>query len=72
MGNEHIQNVLNELAATAQYIRESGRLIREAVNHLIEAEERIEKNNRFMGVVIERIEKAISEALKAQEHQEGK
>jgi hypothetical protein len=59
-----IQDVLAELAATAQYLRESGRLMREAVNHLIEVEERIEKNNRYSQAVIEHIEKAISAALR--------
>jgi hypothetical protein len=60
-----IEDVLAELAATANYLRESGRLMREAVSHLIETEERIEKNNRYMAVVIEHIEKAISAALRA-------
>jgi hypothetical protein len=59
-----IHDVLSELAATAQYLRESGRLMREAVNHLIEVEERIEKNNRYTQAVIEHIEKAISAALR--------
>jgi hypothetical protein len=58
------QDVLAELAATAQYLRENGRLMREAVHHLIEVEERIEKNNRYSQAVIEHIEKAISAALR--------
>jgi hypothetical protein len=66
-----LDDVLNELAATAEYLRESGRLMREAVNHLIETEERIEKNNRYMGVVIEHLEKAINHALRAKDGGEG-
>jgi hypothetical protein len=60
-----MQDVLAELAATAQYLRESGRLMREAVHHLIEVEERIEKTNRYAQATIEHIEKAISAALRA-------
>jgi septation ring formation regulator EzrA len=76
--NKPIQDVLEELAATAAYLRENGRLMREAVNHLIETEERmrdsirhlteteerIEKSNRYSQVMIEHIEKAISAALR--------
>lgn len=67
MTNEHIDAVLADLAETAKFLRESGRLMREAVNHLIDVEERIEKNNRYMLIVTERIDKAISSALKARE-----
>jgi hypothetical protein len=64
-----MQDVLAELAATAQYLRESGRLMREAVHHLIEVEERIEKNNRYSQAVIEHIEKAISAGLRDEGHE---
>lgn len=67
MTNEHIDAVLAELAETTKYLRESGRLMREAVTHLIEAEERFEKTNRYLIVIAERTDKAISAALKARE-----
>jgi len=67
MPNPNIQDILHELAATSEYLRESGRLMREAVNHLIATEERIEKNNRYMQVVVEHVEKAINAALRAQD-----
>lgn len=67
MTNEHIDAVLAELAETTKYLRESGRLMREAVQHLIEAEERFEKTNRYLIVIAERTDKAISAALKARE-----
>jgi hypothetical protein len=68
MANPDIEHVLTELAATAQYLQESGRLMREAVNHLIESEERIVKVNRNMGLIVERVENAITAALRAADH----
>jgi len=64
-----IEEVLSELAATAEYLRESGRLMRDAVTHLVESEERIVKVNAYMGIVVERIEKAINAALRASDEE---
>jgi len=64
-----IEEVLSELAATAEYLRESGRLMRDAVTHLVESEERIVKVNASMGIVVERIEKAINAALRASDEE---
>lgn len=67
MATTPIDEVLNELAATANYLRENGKLMREAVTHLIETEGKlieterlIEKHNRYAQLVVEHIEKAKS------------
>jgi len=68
--SDPIDDVLKELAETAQYVRETARLTRESVEHLVATEERIEKMNAYMGVVIERIDKAINGALRAREQRD--
>lgn len=67
--NPDIETVLAELAQTAQYLQQSGTLMRESVQHLIEAEQRIEQSNAFMRIVIDRIERAITAAIKAGERE---
>jgi len=62
---EYIEATLMDLATTAQYLRESARLMREAALHLVETEERLVSNNRVMMRTVERVENAITNALKA-------
>jgi hypothetical protein len=68
--NAHIDTVLKELVETANYLRETGRLMRAAVDHLIAVEEHFEKSNRYLILVAEHADKAINAALRAQERAE--
>jgi hypothetical protein len=64
--NPDMQAVLDELAATSSSLRESGKLMRAAIHHLIDTEETIEKTNRHIQLVVEHVEKAIN-TLRAQD-----
>lgn len=63
-GNEQLDTVLKELAETTNYLRETGRLLRQAVDRL---EEHIEKSTRFLAQMSDHADKAINAALRVQE-----
>jgi hypothetical protein len=67
MADKPIHDVLHELAATADYLRENGRLMRETSERIAEIADRLEKSNVFSQRVLEHIDKAINAALRIED-----
>jgi hypothetical protein len=65
MPRADLDRVLHELAQTATYLQQSGVLMREAVQHLIETEHRLEQTNLFLQRTVEHVTHAIDAALRA-------
>lgn len=64
MADIDVQAVRKELAETADYLRETGRIMRKAVERLIEHEESLEKANRFLIAISERVDRALDATLR--------
>jgi hypothetical protein len=64
------QALLEELAAIAHDLRDSGRFMRQAVSRLIETEEELIKTNRLMQIMTDRVDRAITTALRMGEKPE--
>jgi hypothetical protein len=69
--DDPITDVLKELAETANYLRDTGRMARAAVESLIAVEEDIVKLNRFLSLTVEHVDKAINAALRARDDDAG-
>lgn len=65
MAEEPLSALLKELAETTDYLRETGRIMRRAIDRLIEHEGELEKVNRQLIAMSERTDRAIDAALRA-------
>jgi hypothetical protein len=65
------QALRDELAAVAHDLRDSGKFMRAAVEHLVESEEQIVKVNRLLQIMVERIDRAVDAAIKIDDQQGG-
>jgi hypothetical protein len=64
MSQKDLEALRDELAAVAHDLRDGGKFMRAAVEHLIESEQQIVKVNRLMQIMVERIERAIDAAIR--------
>jgi len=62
-----IEDVLKELADTANYLRETGKIARAGVERLLAVEEDLMKLNRYLGLITEQADQAIHAAVRARE-----
>lgn len=65
-----IETVLKELAETTEYLRETGRIMRLAIERLIEHEGELERVNLQLMAMGERTDRAIDAALRARDDKE--
>ena len=61
----------DELAAIAHDLRDGGRFMRAAVDHLIASEEEIVKVNRLMQIMVERVDRAVDAAIRIGDGRSG-
>lgn len=65
-----MSDVLRELAETSDYIRETSRIMRRAIDRLVEHEEELMRANRLLSAITDQTHRAIDAALRAQDDKE--